>query len=123
MTGCALITDTVSVIIVEGGPKAQKKYEKVVLNRIKWNADAEDDDDDERYVARVMLVLDLSEGLQTVPRLLTCPALAGRRINAPRCGPAWSKQLRSTNLLWRPVGRAQLRGNSWLTGASSTTGT
>lgn len=45
MTGCAVITDAVSVIIVEGGHKAQKKYAHIVQNRIKWNDGLDDGDD------------------------------------------------------------------------------
>jgi hypothetical protein len=37
MTGCAVITDIVTVIVVEGGLKAQKKYAHIVQNRIKWD--------------------------------------------------------------------------------------
>ena len=45
MTGCAVITDDVSIILVEGGHKAQKKYAHIVQNRIKWNDALEDEDD------------------------------------------------------------------------------
>lgn len=48
MTGCAILTGSLAVIVVEGGAKAQKKYAHIVLNRIKWDAPAEDEDD-ERY--------------------------------------------------------------------------
>jgi U4/U6 small nuclear ribonucleoprotein PRP3 len=37
------------LVIVEGGPKALKKYKKLMLHRIKWNPDTigeEDDDSD-----------------------------------------------------------------------------
>ena len=51
MTGCAVITDTVAVIVVEGGAKAQKKYAHVVQNRIKWAPDEEEDTTEDRSVA------------------------------------------------------------------------
>lgn len=48
MTGCAVITDKVTVIVVEGGSKAQKKYAHIVQNRIKWVAEDEEDADEDR---------------------------------------------------------------------------
>lgn len=49
MTGCAILTDSKAVIVVEGGPKAQKKYAHILLNRIKWDAANVDDENNERY--------------------------------------------------------------------------
>ena len=40
MTGCAVIFKDVNVVIVEGGPKQQKKYKRLMLNRIRWEEDA-----------------------------------------------------------------------------------
>ena len=34
MTGCAIITDVITVVVAEGGPKAQKHYKKLLLERI-----------------------------------------------------------------------------------------
>lgn len=39
MTGCAVLFRDVNVIIVEGGPKQQKKYKRLMLNRIRWEED------------------------------------------------------------------------------------
>lgn len=39
MTGCAVIFKDVNVVIVEGGPKQQKKYKRLMLNRIRWEED------------------------------------------------------------------------------------
>ncbi|KAI1726776.1 pre-mRNA processing factor 3 (PRP3) domain-containing protein [Ditylenchus destructor] len=36
MTGIILILEDINVIVVEGGPKQQKFYKNLVLNRIKW---------------------------------------------------------------------------------------
>lgn len=47
MTGCAIVTDTTAVVVVEGGPKAQKKYAHIMLNRIKWNPDADEEEGEE----------------------------------------------------------------------------
>lgn len=45
MTGCAIITDAITVVVAEGGPKAQKRYKKLMLERIKWNAVPDDEDE------------------------------------------------------------------------------
>lgn len=48
MTGCAVLTDALAVIVVEGGYKAQKKYAHIVLNRIRWEqAGGNEEDNDE----------------------------------------------------------------------------
>lgn len=39
MTGCAVIFKDVNVVIVEGGPKQQKKYKNLMLRRIRWEED------------------------------------------------------------------------------------
>ncbi|KAK9856079.1 hypothetical protein WJX84_004285 [Apatococcus fuscideae] len=52
MTGCAIITDAITVVVAEGGPKAQKRYKKLLLERIKWNA-VPDDEDEAAAAARV----------------------------------------------------------------------
>ena len=51
MTGCAIITDAITVVVAEGGPKAQKRYKKLLLDRVKWNA-APDDEDEAAAAAR-----------------------------------------------------------------------
>ncbi|TKW32296.1 hypothetical protein SEVIR_2G159300v4 [Setaria viridis] len=49
LTGAAVITDDVSVVVVEGGKKSIKRYNKLMLNRIDWAAavGGEDDADEE----------------------------------------------------------------------------
>lgn len=37
MTGIVLLYKTTNVVIVEGGPKQQRKFKRLMLNRIKWN--------------------------------------------------------------------------------------
>ena len=51
LSGCAVITDSIAVIVVEGGTKAQKKYAHIVQKRIKWIPEEEEDIDDDRLVA------------------------------------------------------------------------
>ena len=36
MTGCMVLYEDVNVVVVEGGPKQQKKYRQLMLHRIKW---------------------------------------------------------------------------------------
>ena len=43
MTGCLVIIGSAAIIVVEGGPKAQKKYAHIVLNRIQWDLAADDE--------------------------------------------------------------------------------
>ncbi|XP_062200003.1 protein RDM16-like isoform X2 [Phragmites australis] len=49
LTGAAVITDGISVVVVEGGKKSIKRYSKLMLNRIDWAAavGGEDDADEE----------------------------------------------------------------------------
>jgi len=57
MTGCVLLYKDINVIIVEGGPKQQKFYKNLMMNRLKWHEEVvgqkkpkkqeeEDEDDD-----------------------------------------------------------------------------
>ncbi|RVX13817.1 Protein RDM16 [Vitis vinifera] len=47
LTGCAVISDGISVVVVEGGSKPIKRYGKLMLKRINWAAAVENEDDDE----------------------------------------------------------------------------
>ena len=40
MTGITLLFKDVNVVVVEGGPKQQKKYKQLMLKRIKWVEEA-----------------------------------------------------------------------------------
>uniref|UniRef100_A0A0K0DUQ7 U4/U6 small nuclear ribonucleoprotein Prp3 n=1 Tax=Strongyloides stercoralis TaxID=6248 RepID=A0A0K0DUQ7_STRER len=37
MTGIVICTENFSIVVVEGGPKQQKYYKRLMLHRIKWN--------------------------------------------------------------------------------------
>lgn len=52
MTGCCVMMEDLSIVVVEGGPKAHKRYRNLMLNRIKWAEDLEEVDDDEQEGAR-----------------------------------------------------------------------
>ncbi|KAM9293834.1 U4/U6 small nuclear ribonucleoprotein Prp3 [Gastrophryne carolinensis] len=58
LTGVVVLHKDVNVVVVEGGPKAQKKFKRLMLIRIKWdeqtNTKAGDDDEsDEEMVKKV----------------------------------------------------------------------
>ncbi|XP_034233784.1 U4/U6 small nuclear ribonucleoprotein Prp3 [Thrips palmi] len=40
MTGCVVLFKDCNVVVVEGGPKQQSKYRRVMLHRIKWEEDS-----------------------------------------------------------------------------------
>jgi len=48
LTGCCITCPGVAnIVIIEGGPRAVKRYRKLMMRRIKWSEDqAKDDDDD-----------------------------------------------------------------------------
>merc|ERR1712056_75065 len=48
LTGCCISCPGVAnIVIVEGGPRAIKRYKKLMTRRIKWSEDMKDDDEDE----------------------------------------------------------------------------
>lgn len=61
LTGCAVISEGFSVVVVEGGSKSIKRYGKLMLRRINWaekleNEDEEEDEDDEKASNKCFLV-------------------------------------------------------------------
>lgn len=60
LTGCTVISDTITVIVVEGGIKSIKRYGKLMLKRINWSAavvkEDEDDENDNTHVNKCVLV-------------------------------------------------------------------
>merc|ERR1719356_1971284 len=48
LSGCCITCPGVAnIVIVEGGPRAIKRYKKLMVRRIKWTEDTKDDDDDD----------------------------------------------------------------------------
>ncbi|GLT70055.1 hypothetical protein SLA2020_421560 [Shorea laevis] len=47
LTGCAVISDGMSVVAVEGGSKSIKRYGKLMLRRINWAEAVKEEDEDE----------------------------------------------------------------------------
>ncbi|RAL37012.1 hypothetical protein DM860_003934 [Cuscuta australis] len=62
LTGCVVISEGISVVVVEGGNKAIKRYGKLMLRRIDWatavktDGDGDDEDDEEKAVNKCVLV-------------------------------------------------------------------
>lgn len=52
LTGCAVLYKDVNLVIVEGGPKAIKKFKRLMLHRIKWEDEKDSDDEDEEAAAK-----------------------------------------------------------------------
>lgn len=47
LTGCAVISEGISVVVVEGCPKSVKRYGKLMLKRIDWAAAGKNEGEDE----------------------------------------------------------------------------
>ena len=43
MTGCMLVANDFCLVITEGSLKSQKKYNRLMLNRIDWNQGQDDE--------------------------------------------------------------------------------
>ncbi|KAL3732149.1 hypothetical protein ACJRO7_028911 [Eucalyptus globulus] len=61
LTGCAVLSDGINVVVVEGGSKSIKRYGKLMLRRINWAAavndeDEEEDDKEDKPVNKCVLV-------------------------------------------------------------------
>lgn len=60
LSGCAIISEGISVVVVEGGSKAIKRYGKLMLKRIDWTAtvekEEEEENDDEKPFNKCELV-------------------------------------------------------------------
>ena len=82
LTGVALLVEDFCVVVVEGGPKAQKRYRKLLMQRIDWGdaveEEEEEDDDDE-----------------VAPQEDDCEER--RRVAADRCKVLWEGQVIKAN--------------------------
>ncbi|TKY50617.1 U4/U6 small nuclear ribonucleoprotein Prp3 [Spatholobus suberectus] len=61
LTGCVVICDGISVVVVEGGSKSIKRYGKLMLRRINWSdvskeKEDNEDSDDDKPVNKCVLV-------------------------------------------------------------------
>ena len=53
MTGCMLVADDFCLVITEGSLKSQKKYNRLMLNRIDWNPGQEDEQPGDTFMSNV----------------------------------------------------------------------
>ncbi|XP_054713367.1 U4/U6 small nuclear ribonucleoprotein Prp3-like [Uloborus diversus] len=59
MTGCVILYRNINIVVVEGGPNQQKKFKRLMLNRIKWNeeqATRDGTEQSEKVENRCMLI-------------------------------------------------------------------
>jgi len=56
MTGTVVLYQDVNVVVVEGGPKQQKKFKQLMMNRIKWDEDKYKDKEGEEHNNHIDLV-------------------------------------------------------------------
>lgn len=45
MTGATVLNRDCSMVVVEGGPKSQRKFKRLMMNRINWKEDTLEYDD------------------------------------------------------------------------------
>ena len=60
MTGCVVLFDDVNVVVVEGGPKQQKKYKQLMMHRIKWDEETYTDKEGQKLENKCELVWEVS---------------------------------------------------------------
>ena len=60
MTGCVVLYEDVNVVVVEGGPKQQKKYKQLMIKRIKWDEDLYKDKDGDEVENKCVLVWEVN---------------------------------------------------------------
>ena len=60
MTGCVVLFDDVNVVVVEGGPKQQKKYKQLMMHRVKWDEDSYTDKEGQKLENQCELVWEVS---------------------------------------------------------------
>lgn len=45
LTGCCIITPHFTLVVVEGGSKSLRRYKKLMMRRIRWNEELQEDED------------------------------------------------------------------------------
>lgn len=56
MTGTICLSNDINLVLVEGGPKQQRKFKRLMLTRIKWSEDTLGDDQGDKVQNRCLLV-------------------------------------------------------------------
>ncbi|KAH1055315.1 hypothetical protein J1N35_033380 [Gossypium stocksii] len=95
---CAVISEGINIIVVEGGSKSIKRYRKLILRRINWaevvnDNDDDGDDDEEKPPNKCMLVWQGSVAKSTFNRFSVHECItkaAARKVFADaRVGHYW----------------------------------
>lgn len=75
LTGCVLMYPDCCVVVVEGGPKQQKKYKRLMLHRIKWEEDIVKDPDGNEVPNKCTLVWEGTSKQRNFgePKFKVCP--------------------------------------------------
>jgi hypothetical protein len=71
--GCVILYRELNLVIIEGGPKAVKKYKQLMLHRIKWAEEKKKkqvDEDGERKINTCVLVWEVGYKLHVATRRL-----------------------------------------------------
>lgn len=55
MTGIVLLYKNLNVIVVEGGPKQQRKFRRLMLNRIKWSEITNKKAEGKKYIYHIII--------------------------------------------------------------------
>ena len=91
LTGLMVLMEEACLLVVEGGPKAQKRYRKLLMQRIDWADAPGDDEDDEqehddeaRRAAAAEVCKLVWEGLVVKPQFRTFKVEAARAVDVAR---------------------------------------
>ena len=60
MTGTIVLYEDVNIVVVEGGPKQQKKYKQLMMKRIKWSEETYKDKEGSEVENQCVLVWEVS---------------------------------------------------------------
>jgi U4/U6 small nuclear ribonucleoprotein PRP3 len=63
MTGCVVLFEDVNVVVVEGGPKQQKKYKQLMMHRVKWEEDTYTDREGQKLENKCELVWEVCRSI------------------------------------------------------------
>ena len=61
MSGTVVLYQDVNIVVVEGGPKQQKKYKQLMLRRVKWSEDTYTDKDGTEHNNKCELVWEVTK--------------------------------------------------------------
>eukprot|EP00096_Caligus_rogercresseyi_P011575 TRINITY_DN4580_c0_g1_i1.p1 TRINITY_DN4580_c0_g1~~TRINITY_DN4580_c0_g1_i1.p1 ORF type:complete len:642 (+),score=245.78 TRINITY_DN4580_c0_g1_i1:85-2010(+) len=88
LTGSIVLYEDVNVVVVEGGPKQQKKYRQLMLHRIKWDEETYKDKDGLECMNNCVLVWEGEIKERSFPdfKFKACPSEIFAREYFKKCG-------------------------------------